>query len=130
LQLYVQITNVSNEEEKERMVAIDHNYMSDEEDGEGEQKDLWVVRSPKWRSRMLTILLSTLQERVTAQGNTSKHPKNKRIRGAPSTRLPPSNPPQWACQTTPAATRPVCQSISADEQDRHARRGRHNYRRG
>lgn len=39
---------MANEAEKERLSSIDHNYMSDEEDGV--EEGVWVVRSPSWRS--------------------------------------------------------------------------------
>ena len=108
LQLYLQRMKVCNDEEREKMATIDHNFMSDEEDGEGEQKGVWVVRSPPWRSRDLNRLLSTLQEKLTAKDDSGKHPKNKRAKGAPSARHPPSHAPQWTFSSeaaSPASTR-------------------------
>ena len=98
---------VCNDEEKDNMAIIDHNFMSDEENEEGEQKGVWVVRSPPWRSRDLNRLLSTLQKKLTAKDDSGKHPKNKRAKAAPSARHPPSHAPQWTFSSesaSPAST--------------------------
>lgn len=88
---------VASEEEKRMLGGITHNFMSDEEDGD--DKDVWVVRSPSWRSRQLNTLLSRLQERASSQETASRHPKNKRVRGRSSARPSPLNAPAWALNT-------------------------------
>ena len=83
---------VATDAEKEVLHTLDANFMSDEEDGEDEQSGLWIVRSPPWRSRRLTSLINSLQQRVEAK-STSSHPSNPRVRGEPSARQPPSSSP-------------------------------------
>ena len=53
--------------EKEVLHKLDANFMSDEEDGEDDQSGLWIVRSPAWRSRRLTSLINSLQQRVKSR---------------------------------------------------------------
>lgn len=92
----MQRLKVANDTEAEKLRGIDLNYMSDEDDGEGDQTGLWVVSSPSWRSQELNRLLSVLHERANSKENSSKHPKNPRVRGPPSSRPAPKNAPQWA----------------------------------
>ena len=54
-----------------------------------------IVRSPAWRSRRLTSLTNSLQQRVEAK-STSSHPSNPRLQGEPSARQPPPSSPTWA----------------------------------
>ena len=83
---------VATDAEKEVLHTLDANFMSDEEDGEDDQSGLWIVRSPPWRSRRLTSLINSLQQRVEAK-STSSHPSNPRVQGEPSARQPPSSSP-------------------------------------
>jgi len=85
---------VASEEDKESLNGITHNFMSDEEDGE--ERGVWVVRSPSWRSQNLNTILERLQEKVASQDVSSRHPKYRRVRGRPSSRSAPSNAPSWA----------------------------------
>ena len=72
--------------------------MSGKENGEGSQEDVWVVRSPPWRSPQLSPLLKRLKEKIDNQpsASSSSHPQNKRVEGEPSTRSPPTSSPAWA----------------------------------
>ena len=97
LQLFVKRMKVATDAEKEVLHTLDANFMSDEEDGEDDQSGLWIVRSPPWRSRRLTSLINSLQQRVEAK-STSSHPSNPRVQGEPSARQPPSSSPTWAVQ--------------------------------
>ncbi|XP_027041803.1 uncharacterized protein LOC113669918, partial [Pocillopora damicornis] len=47
-----------NKAEKTALQQTDANFMSGKENGEGSQEDVWVVRSPLWRSPQLLYLLS------------------------------------------------------------------------
>lgn len=42
--------------------------MSGKENGEGSQEDVWVVRSPLWRSPQLSPLLKRLRRKLTNSG--------------------------------------------------------------
>ena len=86
---------VANEAEKERICDVGANAMSDEEDGVGDQKGSWIVRSPVWRSPELNTIILETQRRLE-DGVSSSHPKNKRSIGPPSSRSPPENLPSWA----------------------------------
>ena len=92
-------------EERRAMGQINHNFMSDEEDGEGDDRGCWVVRSPIWRSTKLISLLSVLQERLDDKESSSKHPKYKQLIGAPSERTAPVNAPEWALRRIPSRDR-------------------------
>ena len=87
-----------NKAEKTALQQIDANFMSGKENGEGSQEDVWVVRSPLWRSPQLSPLLKRLQEKIDNQpsASSSSHPQNKRVEGEPSTRSPPTSSPAWA----------------------------------
>ena len=67
LQLFVKRMKVATDAEKEVLHKLDANFMSDEEDGEDDQSGLWIVRSPAWRSRRLTSLINSLQQRVKSR---------------------------------------------------------------
>ena len=84
--------------EKTALQQIDANFMSDKEDGEGSQENMWVVRSPLWHSPQLSSLLKRLQEKIDNQPSafSSSHPQNTRVEGEPSTRSPPTSSPAWA----------------------------------
>ena len=88
---------VASNTEKTALQQIDANFMSDEEDGEGSQEGLWIVRSPPWRSPQLSSLLKRLQEKIDNQSSatSSSHPQNTRVEGEPSTRSPPTSSPAW-----------------------------------
>ena len=86
---------VETDAEKEVLHKLDANFMSDKEDGEDDQSGLWTVRSPAWRSRRLTSLINSLQQRVEAK-STSSHPSNPRLQGEPSACQPPPSSPAWA----------------------------------
>ena len=72
--------------------------MSGKENGEGSQQDVWVVRSPLWRSPQLSPLLKRLQEKIDNQpsASSSSHSQNKRVEGEPSTHSPPTSSPALA----------------------------------
>ena len=108
LQLFVKRMKLATDAEKEVLHKLDANFMSDEEDGEDDQSGLWIVRSPAWRSRRLTSLINSLQQRVEAK-STSSHPSNPRVQGEPSARQPPSSSPTWAVQIIrePEASREI-----------------------
>ena len=57
--------------EKTALQQIDANFMSDKEDGEGSQENMWVVRSPLWHSPQLSSLLKRLQEKIDNQPSAS-----------------------------------------------------------
>ena len=84
-----------NKAEKTALQQIDANFMSGKENGEGSQEDVWVVRSPLWRSPQLSPLLKRLQKKIDNQpsASSSSHPQNKRVEGEPSTRSPPTSSP-------------------------------------
>ena len=71
--------------------------MSGKENGEGSQEDVWVVRSPLWRSPQLSPLLKRLQEKIDKQpsASSSSHPQNTRVEGEPSTHSLPTSSPAW-----------------------------------
>ena len=71
-----------NKAEKTALQQIDANFMSGEEDDEGSQEDVWVVRSPPWRSPQLSSLIKRLQEKIDNQPfeSSSSHPQNTRRR--------------------------------------------------
>ena len=89
---------VASNTEKTTLQQIDANFMSDEEDDEGSQEGLWVVRSTPWRSPQLSSLLKRLPEKIDNQSsaNLSSHPQNTRVEGEPSTRSQPTSSPAWA----------------------------------
>ena len=60
-----------NKAEKTALQQIDANFMSGKEDGEGSQENVWVVRSPLWRSPQLSSLLKRLQEKIDNQPSAS-----------------------------------------------------------
>lgn len=111
MQLFVKRLKVSSGSAKQALQQLDANFMSDEEDGEGSQEGSWVVRSPQWRSPRLTTMLRELQSRVDSQPFTSKHPRNIRVQGTPSTRHPPSSP-AWALTSETHRRSPVPRSPS------------------
>ena len=88
LQLFVKRMKVATDAEKEVLHKLDANFMSDEEDGEDDQSGLWIVRSPAWRSRRLTSLINSLQQRVKS--------RHLLIQATPGSResLLPANHPQ------------------------------------
>lgn len=92
---------MANDEETEKLNTINLNYMSDEEDGTGQLEGKWIAKNPSWRSTELNQLLAVLHERASSKN--AKHPKNRRVRGPPSNRRMPCNPPQWAVNTTAPA---------------------------
>ena len=79
LQLFVKRMKVATDAEKEVLHKLDANFMSDEEDGEDDQSGLWILRSPAWRSRRLTSLINSLQQRVESRSKvdifSSKQPQ-------------------------------------------------------
>ena len=85
LQLFIKRMRVASNTEKTTLQQIDANFMSDEEDGEGSQEGLWVVRSPPWRSPQLSSLLKRLQAKIDNQpsASSSSHPQNTRVEGEP-----------------------------------------------
>ena len=87
-----------NKAEKTALQQIDANFMSGKENGEGSQEDVWVVRSPLWRSPQLSPLLKRLQEKIDKQpsASSSSHPQNTRVEGEPSTHSPPTSSPALA----------------------------------
>ena len=87
-----------NKAEKTALQQIDANFMSGKENGEGSQEDVWVVRSPLWRSPQLSPLLKRLQEKIDKQPSSSwsSHPQNTRVEGEPSTHSLPTSSPAWA----------------------------------
>ena len=89
---------VASNTKKTALQQIDANFMSDEEDGEGSQESVWVVKSPLWHSPKLSSLLKRLQEKIDNQPSafSSSHPQNTRVEGEPSTRSPPTSSPAWA----------------------------------
>ena len=109
--MYVQRKRMAEGDEKAAMDDINYNWMSDEEDGEGENKDCWVVRSPTFRSDALNHLLKTLQERVDRKemesSSKSKHPKFRRIIGTPSSRPAPASSPAWAVRPPREEPEPI-----------------------
>ena len=109
MQLYVQRLKVANDDEKERLLMLNANYMSDEEDGD--EEGVWIVKSPTWRSRELNRLISSLQTKISQQA--SKHPKNKRNPGPPCERPQPSNRVPWAI------TEPQLAARQRQQQNRH-----------
>ena len=74
---------VATDAEKEVLHKLDANFMSDEEERKDDQSGLWIVRSPAWRSRRLTSLINSLQQRG-------------RVQGEPSARQPSPSSPTWA----------------------------------
>ena len=60
-----------NKADKTALQQIDANFMSGKENGEGSQEDVWVVRSPLWRSPQLSPLLKRLQEKIDKQRSSS-----------------------------------------------------------
>ena len=63
-------------EERSLIGSLDQRFMSDKENGDG---GLLVVRSPKWRSRQLNSLISTLDGRVGGEpGSTPVAQQRKR----------------------------------------------------
>ena len=75
-------------EERSLIGSLDQHFMSDEEDGDG---GLLVVRSPKWRSRQLNSLISTLDGRVGGEpGSTPVALQRKREAESPSSRPKPA----------------------------------------
>ena len=89
---------VASKTKKTALQQIVANFMSDEEDGEGSQESVWVVKSPLWHSPQLSSLLKRLQEKIDNQPSafSSSHPQNTRVEGEPSTRSPPTSSPAWA----------------------------------
>ena len=89
---------VASNTKKTALQQIVANFMSDEEDGEGSQEIVWVVKSPLWHSPQLSSLLKRLQEKIDNQPSafSSSHPQNTRVEGEPSTRSPPTSSPAWA----------------------------------
>ena len=98
LQLFIKRTRVASNTEKTALRQIDTNFISDEEDGEGSQEGVWLVRSPPWHSPQLSSPLKRLQEKIDNQpsASSSSHPHNKRLEGEPSTCSPPTSSPAWA----------------------------------
>ena len=86
---------VASNTKKTALQQIVANVMSDEEDGEGSQESVWVVKSPLWHSPQLSSLLKRLQEKIDNQASafSSSHPQNTRVEGEPSTRSPPTSSP-------------------------------------
>ena len=90
---------VASNTKKTALQQIVANFMSDEEDGEGSQESVWVVKSPLWHSPQLSSLLKRLQEKIDNQpsASSSSHPQNtSRVEGEPFTRSPPTSSPAWA----------------------------------
>ena len=115
-----------NKAEKTALQQIDANFMSGKENGEGSQEDVWVVRSPLWRSPQLSPLLKRLQEKIDNQPSASwsSHPQNTRVEGEPSTHSLPTSSPAWALlpERSPSQNRippspPSPQHCSGDESD-------------
>ena len=62
---------LSEERKQRRLLCNKLMQMSGKEDGEGSQGDVWVVRSPLWRSPQLSSLLKRLQEKIDNQPSAS-----------------------------------------------------------
>ena len=90
-------------EERSLIGSLDQRIMSDEEDGE-----LLVVRSPKWRSRQLNSLISTLDGRVGDEpGSTPVARQRKWEAESPSSSPKPaklSTAQKWAVSDASAST--------------------------
>ena len=99
-QWFLKRTQAASEEEREVLQQLDVNYMSDEEDGDGDNSGCWVVRSLPWRGPHVTEIVHNVQQRLDEKNaeTASKFPRNKRVDGPPSSRLPPANAPTWAVQ--------------------------------
>ncbi|XP_028413922.1 uncharacterized protein C14orf93 homolog [Dendronephthya gigantea] len=92
--LFLSRLKIANEAEKERIREVGAYAMSDEEDGKGAQNGSWIVRSAVWRSPELNKIIWETQLRLEEDASSS-HPKNKRINGPPSSRIPPPHLPNW-----------------------------------
>ena len=106
-------------EERSLIGSLDQRFMSDEEDGDG---GLLVIRSPKWRSRQLDSLISTLLKldgRVGDEpGSTPVARQRKREAESPSSHPKPaklSTAQKWAVSDASASTVEVdgCPAVTA-----------------
>ena len=73
LQLFIKRMRVASNTKKTALQQIVANFMSDEEDGEGSQESVWVVKSPLWHSPQLSSLLKRLQEKIDNQPSAFSH---------------------------------------------------------
>ena len=117
---------VASNTKKTALQQIVANFMSDEEDGEGSQESVWVVKSPLWHSPQLSSILKRLQEKIDNQPSafSSSHPQNTRVEGEQSTHSLPTSSPAWALlpERSPSQNRiPLSpqspQHCSGDESD-------------
>ncbi|KAK3740410.1 hypothetical protein QZH41_009470, partial [Actinostola sp. cb2023] len=73
---------------------LTYHYVSDEKNGENDNKGKWIVRAPAWRSEEANSLMKRLQEKVEA--SNADRPKVPRIGGPSSNRGRPRSCIAWA----------------------------------
>jgi len=93
-QLYCSRVKCAEGADLQSIKQLSFNYVSDEEDGEGENRGKWVVRAPLWRSVEAADLMKRLQEKVDAV--SGDRPKMSRIERCPSSRKRPRESVEWA----------------------------------
>ncbi|EDO29587.1 predicted protein [Nematostella vectensis] len=85
--------------ERNAMEQLSQEYMSDEEDGTGQLRGNWVVKTPTWRSPLANKLMARLQRKLDAANLDSGRAKKQRMEGRePSHRGAPKTRVEWALQ--------------------------------
>lgn len=92
---------MSNDDEKENLQALNYDYVSDEENGDGTNQGKWVVRRPVWRSARASALMERLQCRINNCQQEHLRPRVPRVQGPPSERHVPRHHVDWAVLTDP-----------------------------
>ena len=82
-QLFNARLKVSMGHEKENMQMLNNDYVSDEENGSGENRGKWVVRRPVWRSERATALMERLQQRINNSQQEDTRARVPRADGPP-----------------------------------------------
>ncbi|KAK3744043.1 hypothetical protein QZH41_011921, partial [Actinostola sp. cb2023] len=92
--LYGARVKVAQGSDLDAVKELTYHYVSDEENGENDNKGKWIVRAPAWRSEEANSLMKQLQEKVEA--SNADRPKVPRIDGPSSNRGRPRSCIAWA----------------------------------
>jgi hypothetical protein len=91
---------------KKKIKLLSCDYVSNKENGVGENKGNWVVRPPAWRSVMATELMRKLQHTIESKRQEDVRARVPRISGPPSERGRPRSLVSWAVQASETQSEP------------------------
>ena len=101
------------------MRSLNYDYVIDEENGVGMNKEKWVVCRAIWRSERASVLMEWLQQRIKPSQREDLRPRVPRVEGVPSERQMPRHNVAWASADTKPATGGE-HSVEKVEEDRRS----------